>query len=289
MAISRRGFLGGFGAAVLLGACGADAPGDAGASADAPADTAYSPLLFFAPDIAVADGDDHRLPLGVADARAALTSDAPAEVAVRLGLDGDLGDPVTVTRHDTGVPIPYYPLVTSFASAGIYDLELTWQGGSAVGVLQALAPGESPLLPVGAALPAVPTPTVADPRGVEPICTRTPDVCPFHRRSLDEALAEGGPVALLVSTPAFCQTAVCGPVLDLLIDAAAGREDLTVIHAEVYADPYGENPPITTAPIMAELGMTFEPSLFVTDADGTLVTRLDNVFDATELAAALPA
>jgi hypothetical protein len=31
----------------------------------------------------------------------------------------------------------------------------------------------------------------------------------------------------------------------------------------------------------------FEPSLFVADASGTVVTRLDNVYDRTELIAAL--
>ncbi|MGE0307777.1 MAG: hypothetical protein AB7Q27_18680, partial [Acidimicrobiia bacterium] len=40
----------------------------------------------------------------------------------------------------------------------------------------------------------------------------------------------------LVGTPAFCQTGICGPVLDVMIDIAADYPDLQFIHAEVYTD-----------------------------------------------------
>ena len=45
-----------------------------------------------------------------------------------------------------------------------------------------------------------------DPRGVDPICTREPEVCPFHDITLTEALAAGKPVVYYVGTPAFCST-----------------------------------------------------------------------------------
>jgi hypothetical protein len=43
----------------------------------------------------------------------------------------------------------------------------------------------------------------------------------------------------------------------------------------------------TLAPIIDTYGLTFEPSLFVADATGTVRTRLDNVYDRTELRDAL--
>ena len=63
------------------------------------------------------------------------------------------------------------------------------------------------------------TPTFDDARGVDPICTRSPEPCPFHDRTLTDVVESGEPVALLISTPGFCQTAICGPVLELLMEA----------------------------------------------------------------------
>src|SRR5438132_1411319 len=83
--------------------------------------------------------------------------------------------------------------------------------------------------------PPNPTPTTANHLGVNPICTHDP-VCPFHSVSLDQAIGGTRPIALLVSTPAFCQVAICGPVLDLFIKRKAtfAAQGITVIHAEVY-------------------------------------------------------
>ena len=63
------------------------------------------------------------------------------------------------------------------------------------------------------------------------------------------------------------------------------RPEVTSVHAEVYASPQG--PAGDTAPVVAAMGMTFEPSLFVVGADGIVVERLDFVFDRVELNAAL--
>jgi hypothetical protein len=140
---------------------------------------------------------------------------------------------------------------------------------------------EVPVVPgPGDPLPKVPSPTTADPHGVNPICTRSP-VCPFHTVSLDQAIGGAKPIALLVSTPAFCQVAICGPVLDLLVDhkATLERAGFQVIHAEVYIDAKAQR----TAPVVDALGLTFEPSLFLARGNGTVVERLDYIFDADEL------
>ena len=71
--------------------------------------------------------------------------------------------------------------------------------------------------------------------------------------------AEGRPVALLVSTPKFCQVAICGPVLDVLLSQRGAFPDVRMIHAEVYTDETIE----TLAPVIDALGMTYEPGLFV--------------------------
>jgi hypothetical protein len=90
---------------------------------------------------------------------------------------------------------------------------------------------------------------------------------------------------LLVSTPAYCQIGICGPVLDLLTELTGPTSGATVIHAEVYKAPKTSLDEL--APVVEGLSLDYEPALFAVDATGTIVERLDTVFDRTEIAAAL--
>jgi hypothetical protein len=122
---------------------------------------------------------------------------------------------------------------------------------------------------------------------VDPFCTR-PEPCPFHDVTLTEAIAAGRPVALYIGTPAFCQTAVCGPILEFLVAELDAGRDLTIVHAEVYLDPYGqEGDPGDTAEVIGVYGLDFEPQLVVADASGTVTAVLNNSMDRTEVAEAL--
>jgi hypothetical protein len=56
-----------------------------------------------------------------------------------------------------------------------------------------------------------------------------------------------------------------------------------MVHAEVYTD----NTATTTTPAVQAYQMSFEPCLWITDATGTVVERLDFVFDQGEIDAAL--
>ena len=135
----------------------------------------------------------------------------------------------------------------------------------------------------GDKLPAFDTPTTADGRGANPICTHQP-ACSLHDVTLTQALAAGKPVAYLIGTPAFCQTGVCAPILDNLLAAHARLGDkVTMVHAEVYTD----NTAATPTPAVQAYNMTFEPCLWITDASGTVVERLDFVFDQGEIDGAL--
>lgn len=98
-----------------------------------------------------------------------------------------------------------------------------------------------------------------------------------------------------IATPGFCQTTICGPVIDLLIDEAADRDDLHVVHAEVYVDPQrdfsgeGAGGLPETVPIVNAYGLPFEPALFVAAPDGTILSRLETIYDRSELAEAIAA
>ncbi len=283
--IDRRTFLIGAGAAGVLAACGG------GGSSN----EEFFAARFFAPTSVAADGTPQRTTWGIADQRGPLRlEDVPERVVVAIAQNGNLVAPRSdVFVRADGIPFPYYPVRTAFDEPGIYDIELSWNGGVVQSVLQALDPAEVPLLMPGDAMPAVDTPTLDAARGVDPICTR-PEICPFHTATLAEALSDGLPTVLIVGTPGFCATAVCGPMVDLVIDAHSTRDGaFSAVHGEVYEDPQllADQTAVTTA-VMDATGLSeagFEPAIFLIDADGVLVERFDNVVDRTELAESIDA
>ena len=113
-------------------------------------------------------------------------------------------------------------------------------------------------------------------------------MCPFHETSVSEALTAKRAMLVLLSTPQFCSSAICGPVLELLITAAATAPSVQIIHVEPYANP-NDVTSVSLAdvsPFVKATAFPYEPTLLVVAADGTILDRLDTIFDATELDAA---
>ena len=307
---TRRRFLGELaalaavpGLAGLVSACGSAGDGDGVA--------APTVVPLFSPDRVLVAGRPQRIPLAIVapqagDDAVALPDDDEA-ITITIDLDGETIDEVSVggrvVDHDHGADADpdhqhadlfrYYPLRATLPEPGIYDLGIDIGAATATLPVQIFDPAETSVPQVGDPFPAVTTPTVERPGGVDRLCTRF-EPCSLHRLDGADLVGTGRPLALLVATPAFCSTAYCGPVLDTLVEATAGRSDLDAIHVEVYAntEAVGGNyldPAIRLVPAVEELGLTFEPSLFLVDGDGTLADRIDNVFDRSELDDALVA
>ncbi|MGZ4728860.1 MAG: hypothetical protein ACXWB2_14160 [Acidimicrobiales bacterium] len=235
-------------------------------------------------------GAPQRLTFGILGPDGSYTSTVPDTLSFQITKDGAATTPVsTVSSHTDGVPIGYFPLITTFDSPGNYQAVTTIDGKPSTQAFSVFEPSSTKLVPIGAKMVPVETPTVDDHRGVEPICTRPAGTCPFHTQTLTQALAAGKPTALLVSTPEFCQIGVCGLVLDLVIAAAAQHPEMQFVHAEVYtnAQAVKDLQAATLTPTVDAYGLTYEPSLYVADATGTIVDRLDYIFDATDLDASL--
>jgi hypothetical protein len=175
----------------------------------------------------------------------------------------------------SGADIPpgaLYTVPVEFASTGLHEMVVVTDDGRAGTVAIEVRDAESSVLPApGTQAPAVATPTTADHLGYERICTRTPEPCGMHEVSLDEALAADRPVVVLFATPAFCQTAVCGPTVDVLEEVRQdGFDDVTFIHCEIYEDA-GE----TLGDPVAAWELPTEPWMYVVDAGDTIVRRAD--------------
>jgi hypothetical protein len=310
MSMSRRSFLatslGASVAALVLVACGGDddsggtagsttggdGSGSTAGSAAAGTDAAGGGLVavqFFPPGtFPNVAGQPQRWPFGVGNRDGVVMDAANAPVSLQAyvrDVNGtDMGEPLTVPRRNKDLERPYYPLLTEL-DAGQYQVTFVLPDGTSLepAFFTVQEPGTTAVPVPGAPMPSFATPTTADALGVDPICTHQPP-CALHVISLDDALASGKPTVLLVGTPAYCATGICGPVLELLERVVGTHGDkVNVIHAEVYTDDTLQ----TTTPAVQELGLDYEPALFVVDAEGTLRHRLDVVYDADELSAAL--
>ena len=104
--------------------------------------------------------------------------------------------------------------------------------------------------------------------------------------TLTEALALGKPVVYLVGTPAYCATGTCAPALEGVLKV---RERVGYANATAPTEIYTDDSLATVAPAVTALNMTYEPALFITDASGILVDRLDAVFDEVEVRESLEA
>jgi hypothetical protein len=221
-----------------------------------------------------------RLPISLSTADGRLIADGPDSLDAEVtDVDGaSLGISIAAVRRDMASG-PYYSFRVPIESPGFYYLVVDGgpEGGAA---FQVMEPGSVAVPGPGQPMPPFDTPTTDDPRGVDPVCTRDPDPCPFHDLTLTDALLAGKPVVYLIGTPAFCQTGTCAPALESMISVKDRYGDtFSWVHAEVYTD----NTATTPAPAVEAANLTFEPALFVIDTDGSVIERLDAVWDETEL------
>ena len=227
-----------------------------------------------------------RIPISLANQAGLLgkTSgiDLPTELRAQL-LNAENGEVViadmVAMKHDANIDPPYWPFRIDIAETGIYTLVI--EGGTQDGAgVQIMDPATISIPLIGTPLPGFDTPTISNPRGVNPLCTRTPEPCPLHDITLNEALKRGKPIAYLVGTPAHCQTGTCAPALEALLSMRELVGDrITMLHTEIYSDDTAT----VVAPAVEALNMTYEPALFITDAKGVLVERFDAIFDAVEI------
>jgi hypothetical protein len=213
-------------------------------------------------------------------------SGPPAKLA--FGQGRALGAPVDTVLHARGLP----------KGRGIYTADVTLpQSGPWVGVVQVKQNGrqrnaslafqvqDQPQAPVaGTPAPRTASATVANPLGIDPICTRNPP-CPLHEVSLSDVIGAGKPVAALFATPALCQSRTCGPVVDIAEQVRAQNgKGVTFIQQEIYQD---NDPGKPVRPQVARWRLPTEPWAFVVDRHGRIASRFEGVFSVGELARAV--
>lgn len=227
-------------------------------------------------------GEGRRFAFALTETDNTPVESADVEVYTR-DIDGEItGGPFPVESYGaTDVGLPLYRTEIDVPAAGPIEIVAVQGSDYGASAVNAVDPEDSVVPVPGDEAIAVATPTTEDDLGLEELCTR-PEDCSMHGTSLDTALAEGRPVMVMFATPAYCQTAVCGPGVDTMQEVADSREwgDLAFIHAEIYEDA-GQ----TVAEHVRAWQLPSEPWLFAIDREGRITARLDGPMIAEELRA----
>ncbi len=271
--ISRRAFLGATGGLLLVAACGSDDSGDAAATSAAPGGGSGLSALLVSNDM-YATERPQRFAFTLADPQG---NAAGPPATIRF--DGaDTTDVMEAPLHSEGLPEGrgVYVVRPTFPEAGIFDAVVTVEGNELPLAYQIFESAEART--PGDTAPAVPSATVSDHRGVDPICTLDPQ-CPYHDLDLADVIGAGAPVVISFSTPARCQTQYCGPTLEQLVDLRDEFADLDIVHVEIYQGPTTND----LAEPVAEFGLPSEPWLYAIDAEGTITDRMGGAFARDEI------
>ncbi len=212
--------------------------------------------------------------------------------------DPEPGTFVWAIEDERGV----YILKADFASAGEWTAVFITQapGGPEERIAMRFdVAQDGAAVAVGEAAKPTTNPVAADVDGkLDRISTDTNAAPGFYTTTVAEAIAANLPFVLVFTTPAFCQTAQCGPTMDRVKTVADAYPDLTFIHVEPYKLQYTEGrlqPVLGTSgglqPVQAVLdwGILTEPWIYVVGADGLVSASLEGIFAEQELRDALDA
>lgn len=136
----------------------------------------------------------------------------------------------------------------------------------------------------GEKAPLIHTPTAEDAGGdLSEITTRVP---PDTQNQVDFADVLGKkPIVLLFATPQFCESRVCGPVVDVAEQVKeAHGEEAEFIHMEIYNE---NDPSKGVRPQVRAYRLPSEPWVFVIDRQGTIRTALEGAFGVERLTRAV--
>lgn len=137
---------------------------------------------------------------------------------------------------------------------------------------------------VGERAPLIHTPTRSDAGGeLSKITTRIP---PDTQNQIDYADVLGKkPIVLLFATPQFCQSRVCGPVVDVAEQVKETYGDRAAfIHMEIYKD---NDPGKGVVSQVRAFHLPSEPWLFVIDRQGVIRTAIEGAFGVDRLTEAV--
>jgi hypothetical protein len=182
------------------------------------------------------------------------------------------------TSEDPGAPGVVYSTQIDFPRAGKWLVAALIKEDGELGgaLLQGAEVGTFKSIPrAGERPPVIHTPTAADVDGdLSKLTTRVP---PEAQNKVDYAEALGKePIVLLFATPQFCQSRVCGPVVDVTEQAQQQYGDQAAfIHMEIFNN---NDPGDDVRPQVRAFRLPSEPWLFTIDRRGVISDAIEGAF-----------
>ena len=139
----------------------------------------------------------------------------------------------------------------------------------------------------GSAAPPSDSKTAADVDSLSQLTTGSEPDADLYRVSIADAVESGLPAVVVMASPAFCISAVCGPqveVLSELKDEFAGRAHF--IHVDFYDNPdeiQGDLSRAVVSPTVREWRLPSPEWTFVIDARGAIAARFEGFATLEEL------
>lgn len=245
-------------------------------------------------------------------------NDPGAKIHLRFFDLNDTSAPVKIEAdaiyYGQGLPAAIYVAYPTFDRAGNWGIEvqttLSGQSEPSVARLRLEVKERSEVPNVGDRAILVKTPTVRDVPDPSHLSSGRVEDLSMYQISLDEALQNGKPTALLFATPAFCRTAVCAPSLSVMQELQKTYGDrMNFIHVEVFRYPFRESfeaqmvvfqklaqegraprpeeRNVGLSDPMIAWGLQSEPWLFLIDANGVIVARYEGGITREEMTPAL--
>ena len=107
----------------------------------------------------------------------------------------------------------------------------------------------------------------------------------MHRLSIAQALAQHKPLVVLFSTPAFCESRMCGPLTQIVHGVALHYGSRTnFVHIEVYKNAVFSQ---GYAPTFLQWHLRTEPWIFVIDRRGIIRSEFEGPTSSSEIETAL--
>lgn len=191
------------------------------------------------------------------------------------------------TTSDPDAATVVYTTQLDFPSKGEWRIAALIKQGDEISatLLPSAAVGEFEQVPrVGEKAPSIHTPTASEAGGdLASITTRVP---PDTQNRVDFADVLGKePVILLFATPQFCQSRVCGPVVDVAEQVKEQYGDeAAFIHMEIFED---NDPGKGVRPQVRAFHLPSEPWLFAIDGEGTIRATIEGAFGVDRLTRAV--
>jgi hypothetical protein len=182
------------------------------------------------------------------------------------------------TAEDPDAATVVYSTQLDFPGEGEWLIGALIKEGDEVGgkLLPAADVGEFKSIPKpGERAPTIHTPTAAEAGGdLAQITTRVP---PDTQNKVDYAEVLGKePIVLLFATPQFCQSRVCGPVVDVTEQAKQEYGDQAAfIHMEIFNN---NDPGDDVRPQVRAFRLPSEPWLFTIDRRGVISDAVEGAF-----------